>query len=674
MLTSSLQISDEWYSNTTKSYMPPPKLTVSQWADRYRRLSPESSAAPGQWRTSRTPYLRKIMDEVNDPAVETVVFMASSQVGKTETLLNITGYFMHQDPCPILLIEPTLEIAEAYSKDRLAPMIRDTPVLRELIPEPRTRDGGNTLLHKQFRGGHVTLVGANSPSGLASRPIRIILADEISRYLPSAGTEGNPLSLVDRRATTFWNRKKIYASSPGVEGSCNVSREFETSDKQYFHVPCYRCGRGQVLEFKQLRWDEGRPDTAYYLCCYCSTTWNDAQRIEAVLAAEDEGFGWQATAEFRGVAGHSIWAIYSPWMTHAQIARKYVEAKHALSAGDPELMKTWTNTVEGRPWVEVGQRASPEPMLDRLENYSAESLPWQALYLTAAVDTQDDRLEVKVVAWRAENRVHPPEAWIVLHKLLYGDPAQPQLWQDVDQFLLREYRTMDGRALRVSVVAVDTGGHHTEAAYRFCNRRIGRRVFAIKGAPGPRPIWPPRAGSSKKYKGTRVFIVGVDTAKDAIHARLKIENAGPGCIHFPVTSEASGTFDLKYFQQLTCEYVRTKFIRGHAVREWFKPIGARNEAFDLLVYNLAALHARTVPWEILARSAPTEPPAPHPHAGDDPEKCALCQQSATADVHQLPGRDPDDSPPPAPTTPRPPPAPSTRPAAGRRIRFKIGRR
>lgn len=552
--------------------------------------------------------MRKIMDEVNEPMIETIVVKASSQVGKTELLLNIMGYFMDKEPCPIMLIEPTLDIAEAYSKDRLAPMIRDTPVLRDLIAEPRTRDSGNTLLHKQFRGGHVTLVGANSPSGLASRPIRIILADEISRYLPSAGTEGNPLRLADRRATTFWNRKKIYVSSPGILGLCNVTREFENSDQQYFHVPCYRCGKAQILEFKQLRWDAGRPDTAHYVCSHCSAIWNDAQRIEAVLAAEDEGFGWAATAEFRGVAGHSIWAIYSPWMTHAEIAKTYVEAKHALDQGDPEPLKTWTNTVEGRAWVEVGQRANPDPLIERLENYSAESLPWQVLYLTAAIDTQDDRLEVKIVGWRSENRVNPPEAWVVLHKLLYGDPAQPQLWSDVDQLILREYRTMDGRTLRVSVTAVDSGGHHAESVYRFCNKRMGRRVYAIKGSAGARPIWPPRAGASKKYQGTKVFIVGVDTAKDAIYARLKVEAPGPGYIHFPVSSEPSGTFDLKYFQQLTCEYVKTKFIRGHAVREWFKPVGARNEAFDLLVYNLGALNARAVPWEILTRAAPSEPP------------------------------------------------------------------
>jgi len=528
----------------------------------------------------------------------------------TETLLNITGYFMHQDPCAILLIEPTLEIAEAYSKDRLAPMIRDTPVLRDIIPEPRTRDGGNTLLHKGFRGGHVTLVGANSPSGLASRPIRIILGDEISRYLPSAGTEGNPLRLADARATTFWNRKKIYTSSPGIAGLCNVSREFENSDKQYFHVPCYRCGRGQVLEWKQVMWDNGRPETAHYVCCYCSAPWNDAQRVEAIFGAEEAGFGWVATATSDGVAGHSIWAAYNPWITLPNIAKKFLAAKHAQDGGDPEPLKTFTNTVLGQVWIEDAQRANPDPLIDRRENYSAELLPWQTLYLTGAIDTQDDRLEVKLVAWRAQNRIDPPEAWVVLHKIVYGDPALQTVWDDIEAYLLREYRTQDGRPLRVAATCVDSGGHHTEAVYRYCNKRSSRHVYAIRGAAGPHPIWPARAGASKKFKGIKVWTVGVDTAKDALYARLKLTAEGPGYIHFPVTSDASGAFDLTYFQQLTCEFVKTRFQKGHAIREWHKPPGARNEALDLLVYNLAALHARSVPWEILARGAPMEPPPP----------------------------------------------------------------
>ena len=217
-------------------------------------LSPESSAEPGRWRTSRTPYMREPMREITNPEVETLVVQSSSQVGKTELCLNATGFFVHQDPAPILLIEPTLDIAEAYSKDRLAPMVRDTPVLSELIKESRARDSGNTILHKQFPGGHITLAGSNSPSGLASRPIRILICDEIDRYAASAGAEGNPIALASKRTTTFWNRKKIFVSSPTIKDLSAIEACFLASDRRYYQVPCWACKHKQKLEWGQVHW------------------------------------------------------------------------------------------------------------------------------------------------------------------------------------------------------------------------------------------------------------------------------------------------------------------------------------------------------------------------------------------------------------------------------------
>ena len=191
---------------------PPPILTVSQWADRYRKLSAESAAEPGQWNTDRAPYQREILDAVNDPACEEVVIMSSAQVGKTELILNTIGYYVDYDPAPILVVQPTLDMAQAFSKDRLAPMIRDTPALTDKVKDSKSRDSGNTILHKKFPGGHITMAGANSPASLASRPIRIVLMDETDRYPASAGGEGNPIKLAEKRTNTFWNRKKIKVS------------------------------------------------------------------------------------------------------------------------------------------------------------------------------------------------------------------------------------------------------------------------------------------------------------------------------------------------------------------------------------------------------------------------------------------------------------------------------
>jgi phage terminase large subunit GpA-like protein len=536
------------------------------------------------------------MDSINHPQVETTVLMSSSQVGKTETIINIIGYHMHQDPCPMLCIEPTLDMAEGYSKDRIAPMIRDTPVLSDLIREPRSKDGSNTLLHKKFPGGHVTLGGANSPAGLASRPVRIVLCDEVDRYPVSAGAEGDPVSLASKRATTFWNRKKIYVSSPTIKGLSRIEAWFEASDKRFFQVPCHACGEFQKLEWEFVRWEYGRPETAVYVCALCGAAWTDAERHDAVMLGR-----WIAEAPFNGIAGFHIWEAYSPWSKLSDIVENFLNAKHAADMGDNELLKAFVNTSLGRSWEEKAETVAAAPLLSRCENYAADSIPWPILYLTAGVDVQDDRIELEVVGWRAEKRSDPEESWGVEHKIFYGDPAKPEIWNDVDEFTRRFYTTEDGRQLRISAVCIDSGGHHTQAVYKFCNQRIARHVYAIKGAAGARPIWPKRAGKSKKHAGSLIWLIGVDTAKDTLYARLRISEPGPGYCHFSVD------YDEAFFKQLTAEQVRTRYIKGHPVREWHKPPGVRNEALDVRVYAIAALHSRSVPWEILARSV--TPPA-----------------------------------------------------------------
>ena len=218
-------------------WQPPPDLQVDQWADSYRKLSSESSAEAGQWRTDRVPFQREIMQVINDPSVEEVVFIKSAQVGATEILLNTIGYYIDQEPSTILCIQPSLSMAQAFSKDRLAPMLRDTPNLKNKVKDARTRDAENTTMHKKFSGGSISLVGANSASGLASRPIRILLCDEVDRYPASAGTEGDPISLGRKRTTTFWNRKIILTSTPTIKGLSRIEKAYAESDKRVYKVP-----------------------------------------------------------------------------------------------------------------------------------------------------------------------------------------------------------------------------------------------------------------------------------------------------------------------------------------------------------------------------------------------------------------------------------------------------
>ena len=303
-------------------------------------LSPEASAEAGKWYTSRTPYLRGIMDAASDPVVTTLVVESSSQVGKTETCLNIIGFHIHQEPAPILLLEPTLEMAEAISKDRVAPMIRDSAVLSDIVGDPRSRSSENTLLHKRFPGGHLTMSGANSAAGLSSRPIRVLICDEVDRYPASAGAEGDPVALAVKRTTTFWNRKLGFISSPTIEGLSRIDAAFEASDKRFFQVACHSCAKRQKLEWEYVRWEEGRPDTAVYVCRHCGTAWDDQQRYEAIHAGI-----WIAEKEFNGTAGFHLNELYNPWVVLGEMAARFLDAKHKPDRGDDDALRTFVNTA-----------------------------------------------------------------------------------------------------------------------------------------------------------------------------------------------------------------------------------------------------------------------------------------------------------------------------------------
>lgn len=555
---------------------PPPKLTVSQWADQYRRLSSEASAEPGVWRTSRAPYQRGVMDAVTDETVKEVWIQKSAQVGWTEILNNVIGYHVHQDPAPMLLVQPTLEMAESWSKDRFAPMVRDTPALAERIADPKARDSGNTLLHKKFTGGHLTVAGANSPSGLASRPIRIVLFDEVDRYPSSAGTEGDPISLGRKRTATFWSRKVLAGSTPTIKGSSRIEAGFESGDQRFYYVPCPHCGEFQRLVWAQVKWPEGQPELAEYVCVACGAMLTEADKAEMLQAGE-----WRGSKPFAGIASFHISELYSPWSTWAEMAVAFIQAKRF-----PETLQTWINTALGETYEERGEQVETVGLAQRREPYTAQSIPQQVLMLTAGVDVQDDRLEVTIVGFGKDE-----ETWIVEHGVLRGDPGSDSLWHDLDGYMARKRETEDGRPLLIEAQAIDSGGHFTQQVYAYCAKRKARRVWAIKGAGGfGRLIWPKSAGRAGKTSA-QVFIVGVDTAKDVLYGRMKrVHQPGAGYIHFPVS------VDEVYFDQLTAETLIYRMVQGRRVRS-YKPrsSGSRTEALDCLVYAYAAFIGRNGP-------------------------------------------------------------------------------
>lgn len=529
------------------------------------------------------------MEAVRDPLVREVVVIKSAQVGWTEILNNVIGYHVHQEPAPILLLQPTLEMAEAWSKDRLAPMIRDTPVLRGKIADPKARDSGNTLLHKRFAGGHLTIVGANSPAGLASRPIRVLLCDEVDRFPASAGTEGDPIDLARRRTATFRNRKILMGSTPTVKGSSRIEAAWEQSDQRFYFVPCPNCNEFQRLVFTQVRWPDGRPDEAAYVCQHCGSVITDADKPEMLRQGE-----WRSTRPSNGIAGFHISEIYSPWTSWPEMAQAFLRAKNF-----PETLQTWINTALGETWEDKGETLEPKGLMVRVEPYTPNSLPPGVLCLTAGVDVQDDRLEVTVWGWGAEE-----EAFRVEHQVLRGDPGSTALWAELDAVWRRRWTTDDGRALLVEAAAVDSGGHFTEQVYRYCAARKRFRIWAIKGVGGPgRLIWPKKASRGATLR-VDVWAIGVDTAKDVIYGRLKrVTEPGPGYFHFDADASE------EYFRQLTSETLVYKIVQGRKVRMW-KPrsSGIRQEALDCLVYAYAALIGRGGSAVLARRAAESPPP------------------------------------------------------------------
>lgn len=554
---------------------PPPSLTVSDWADLYRRLSSEASAEPGQWRTDRAPYQREIMNAINDDETETIIVMSSAQVGKTEIILNIIGYFIHQDPSPIMLVQPTLDMAQAFSKDRLSPMVRDSPELRKRMANAKSRDSGNTMLHKTFPGGHITMAGANSPASLASRPIRVVLLDEVDRYPVSAGTEGDPVTLVTKRATTFHNRKRVLVSTPTIKGASRIETAYEESSMEQWCLPCPSCGEHQPLAWAQIRFDD-----ATMACKHCGA-------IHSEMEWKSGQGKWVARKENRKVRGFHLNELASPWKRWGTIIEEFLEAKR----GGAETLKAWVNTSLGETWEEKGEQLDEDILLNRREIYHAD-VPDGVKVLTAAVDTQDDRFEVEIQGWGAGH-----ENWHIQYHVIYGDLKQPQVWSDLDEFLKRTWEDAEGRKFPIAFTCMDSGGHFTNEVYRFCKLRADRRIFAIKGeGTGDGTRLPLIIGTStnNRYKAT-VIRLGVDEGKSKVMSALKIPmvdeegNKMRGYVHFPATTtEINRGYERPYFEGLTAEALHTRQRMGVPYQVWVK-VRPRNEPLDLAVYNRAAI-------------------------------------------------------------------------------------
>lgn len=635
---------DNWLGLSRRAvYRAAPTMSVPEWADKHRFLSASVGAVGGPWETRRVEVARGPMMAVTEPGVRTITAMTCTQTMKTELLTNTFGYFAHLDPAPMLLLEPKDEMATAFSKERLAPMISSSPVLREIMGDRKSHSSDDTIQYKTFPGGFLAISSAGSPSNLAMRAIRVVLLDEIDKY--ETTKEGDPVSLAEERMATFTTSSlAIRACSPTWEETSRIYRSFLSGDQRRPFCACPHCGHWQTLDFfRHVQWHTDQdgthyPETAAIYCEACGASWSEAERVRIVSPVGERGvipdtIRFYQTKEFtcdclkdsegepiitrhvpmqeqcwewdeehqvgyaccpdcgkRKVSNHhasfQVSKLYSPFITVVALAQKWIESKD-----DPDLKQTFYNTQLGLPFAaEVSKAVDKHWLASRREVFPAE-VPDGVLVLTAGLDVQsggsknEGRIEVEVVGWGLNE-----ESWSIDTEVFYGDPAKPDVWKQVDEYLLHPWKHQRGFNLYIAAACIDSGGGATQDVYHFARERVGRNVWAIKGASDKAgqwsPVWPAAQKESKhqKYRtGWKPIILGVNAAKEAVRQRLLIADPGPGYCHFPHDRPEG------WFEQLTSEQLVVEKKMGTKVRLWRLPKGLANEALDCRVYAYAAL-------------------------------------------------------------------------------------
>lgn len=584
-----------WQYISKNGLKPLPKTSVSQWADNYRMLSSGISAEPGKWKTSRAPYQKDIMNAFTEPGIHRVVVKSSSQIGKSDMMNNVIGRFAHLDPCAIMMIQPTIDMAQDYSKTRIAPMIKDTKVLNNLFYDVKSRDANNTILSKVFPGGRLIMCGANSPAGLASRPIRILLADEVDRFPDSAGTEGDPVDLAAKRMTTFWNSCMGLFSTPTNEGSSRIDEEYLAGTQEEWQHKCPNCGEYHLLrhidmtvDYKEIKTPSGKKtvivNDVKWRCPHCGFSFSEKEMKQT----PQKYISRNADALKNGIRSFFVNGFTSPWMTWTRIMREWLEAK-----GDPEREKVIMNTVFGESYTQKGAFEDEQIFLRRRESYGAE-LPNGVLLLTAAIDTQDNRLEYEVVGWGKEE-----ECWGIRKGIVLGAPNQARTWKEIDSILDKTYHFADRKGLKVVRTFIDSGGHYTSDVYNYCQKNFHKQRFAIKGRGGPGIPLIYKIAKANNAKAP-LILLGVDDGKQQIMDRLSIDSPGPLYFHFPqdegIKELSNRGYDDLYFKGIISEHKKV-YKRNGVLREvWETTKNVRNEPLDLRNYNLACMKSLKPDW------------------------------------------------------------------------------
>lgn len=568
--------------------MPDPDMTIDTWADEYRRLPP-TSAEPGQWRTERTPYMRDIMRDLSPGSgIDEVVLVKGGQISGSETANNVLGYVMHLAPGPAMLVQPTVDAGKDYVRERINPLIEYTPALQKRVSEARSRQGSNTTRFKKFPGGFLSVTGANSAQGLQSRAIRYLILDEIDRYPRDVDGQGDPVGMATKRTDTFRrNRKIMKLSTPGNKDDSRIIVDYETTDQRRYYLPCPHCGYMDYLRWENIHWPKGCPEEAHLVCTDCGGIIEEHHKT----AMMDPGNGaeWRPTAQSSrpGLRGYHVPGLLSPigWRSWADIARDWEQAELAATRGDHTLKKKVTNLDFGEAYEEVGDKIAENELKARAEPYEQRMVPHGGLLISASADVQHNRIECHSIAWgRGE------EAWVIDYHIIWGDPLLPGPWNELDAWLLKPYRHQSGVEMRIAAACIDAGdGHTANEVYKFTRTRAHRNIMAIKGdsryggpvIKSPSPVDVDIAGQKIKG-GARIWLIGTETAKNTLYARLRVVDHGPNYIHFGQWLAGD------YYSQLTAEKLVTRHLNGRSYKRWKNPPGARNEAWDTMVYAYAA--------------------------------------------------------------------------------------
>ena len=594
-------------NSLAKALKPRKRLTVSQWADAHRVLSSKGSSEAGNWKTSRTPYLAEIMDSLSErSSTQRVVLMFAAQLGKTEVGLNWVGYIMDHAPAPVLVVVPTIQVRQRWVKQRLHPMLDETPVLRQIFDVKRKRDKANSDEIKDFPGGMLVMGGANSPASPASMPIRFVLCDEVDRFPWDVGGEGDPLGLIDERQKTFPRRKTLLVSTPTIKHASRIDAEYQDSDQRRYFLSCPECAHEQHLVWGNLGWNNALTE-AWYTCSECGSAISESHKTTMLANGR-----WIAQNPESKTRGYHLNGLYSP----IGLGFKWVELAQewAKVHADPAQLKRFINTTLGEVWEDTSNTLKHQKLEQRAEAWQQKTIPTGCYILTAGVDTQDNRLAIQILGHGRQEKV-----WVIDYFEMPGHPGRPELWMKLTAVLNTPIINQHGHEMTIQATAIDSGGHFTHEVYQFVRGMSARRLMAIKGknTPGGALLAGRPSIQDVNYrgkvikKGVKLWLVGVDTGKHTLYARLKGDEDVPEAermIHFNQDLEQD------YYKMLTAE------VYDPEKNRWVLRKGRRNESLDTWIYGVAAAHhpeirvhaMRQKDWDLLKERLGSEPQPDQP--------------------------------------------------------------